>query len=133
MAVLTIIDDDEDFANAVAIVLRDAGHDVKVELSIKYAKRNLSERLPDLLILDVMFPEKSTAGFELARALRHFGEEFKEIPILMLSAINTKFPLGFSSYDIDDNWLPIDDFIEKPVDFDELKEKITKLLSRKKE
>ncbi len=133
MACLTIIDDDEDFANAVAIVLSDAGHDVEVELSIKSAKKNLSERFPDLIILDVMFPEKATAGFEMARTLKQFDGKFKDIPILILSAINSEFPLGFSSSDIDDNRLPVDDFIEKPVDFDVLKEKVMKLLSRNTE
>ncbi len=38
MAVLSIIDDDENFAQAVATVLKNSGHDVKVELSIKAPK-----------------------------------------------------------------------------------------------
>lgn len=133
MAYLMIIDDDEDFAYATATVLKDSGYEVQIKMNIQSAEKSMKMKQPDLVILDVMFPENGTAGFELARKIRHHDEKLKDIPILMLSAINTKFPLGFSSYDIDDNWLPIDDFIEKPVDFDELKEKITKLLSRKKE
>ena len=131
MAVLTIIDDDEDFAHAVATVLENSGHDVKVELSIKSAKRNLAVRFPDLIILDVMFPEDSSAGFEMARALRHFDEEFKEIPIIMLSAVNSKLPYGFSTRDIDNYWLPVDDFLEKPVDFNVLQKKVAELLKKK--
>ena len=131
MAMLTIIDDNEDFANAVATVLRSFGHDVKVELNIKSAKRNLTERLPDLIILDVMLPENGSASFEVASALRHFDEEFKEIPIMMMTSAKNKYVQQFMSPDSDNFWLPIDDFIEKPIDFDILQEKITGLLSRK--
>ena len=80
--------------------------------------------------LDVMFPEDSSAGFELARAMRHFTEKLKNIPILMLTAVNAKFSLGFGSRDIDENWLPVSEFLEKPVDFDILKNKVAELLDK---
>ena len=86
------------------------------------------EECPDLVILDVMFPESDTAGFTFARAMRHFNEKLKDIPILMLTAVNTKFPLGFSSIDIDNNWLPVNDFLEKPVDLDVLRERVSRIL-----
>jgi hypothetical protein len=47
----------------------------------------------------------------------------------MLTAINTKFPLGFGPKDIDDRWMSVTDFLEKPVDFDVLRGKVAKLLS----
>jgi hypothetical protein len=46
----------------------------------------------------------------------------------MLTAVNMKFPLGFSASDIDDYWLPVADFVEKPVDFDVLRARVAKLL-----
>jgi len=87
----------------------------------------LSRQQPDLLILDVMFPEHSSAGFDLAREIRR-NEQLSRLPILMLTAVNTRFPLGFGPDDIDDDWLPVQEFIEKPVDFDLLLERIDKLL-----
>jgi len=132
MAYLMIVDDDEDFAKAVATVLQNGGHEVKIELNIKSAKKSMSEKSPDLLILDVMFPESSTAGFELARTMRHFNENLKDIPILMLTAVNAQFPLGFSSSDIDEYWLPVEDFLEKPVDLDQLDKKVSEILSKLK-
>ncbi len=39
---------------------------------------------------------------------------------------------GFGSRDIDDNWLPISDFLEKPVDFDVLLNKVDALLPKTK-
>jgi len=129
MAYLLIVDDDEDFASTTATVLRAEGHDVHVELDIDNAVKSMEDKLPDLAILDVMFPEDASAGFELARKMRHEKEKLKNVPILMLTAINTKFPLGFGPKDIDDSWMPVTDFLEKPVDFDVLKDKVAKLLN----
>ena len=85
---------------------------------------------PNLVILDVMFPEDASAGFELARTMRLDNDKLKDIPILMLTAINTTFPLRFGNHDIDDTWLPVSDFIEKPVDFDTLRDKVDALLEQ---
>ena len=130
MAYVMIIDDDEDFANAAARSLRGDGHEVRVELQTASALEQMEVRRPDVVVLDVMFPENSSAGFELAREMRHDHAELKAVPILMLTAVNAQFPLGFSSRDIDDVWLPVDDFLEKPVDLDVLRKKVSALLRR---
>ena len=129
MPYLLIVDDDEDFASTTATVLRKEGYEVQVELDIDSAVKSMESKPPDLAILDVMFPEDASAGFELARSIRHESGKLKNIPILMLTAINTKFPLGFGPKDIDDSWMPVTEFLEKPVDFDVLREKVSKLLS----
>ena len=128
MSQILIIDDDEDFASAVAVVMRGAGFEVDIALDIPSADRNMEVKTPDLIILDVMFPENTEEGFEFARKLRSNQDKSGKIPILMLTAVNRKFPLGFSKNDIDDNWLPADDFMEKPVDLDRLRDKVTALL-----
>ncbi len=128
MAYILIVDDDEDFASTTATVLRKEGYDVQVELDIDSAVKSMESKPPDLAILDVMFPENASAGFELARSMRHKNGKLRNIPILMLTAINTKFPLGFGPKDIDDSWMPVTEFLEKPVDFDVLREKVARLL-----
>ena len=129
MAYLLIIDDDEDFATAVAKMLRAAEHEVEIESEAQNTINCMENRIPDLAILDVMFPESSSAGFELARGIRS-NERLRNVPIIMLTAVNEKFPLGFSSRDIDPHWLPVDDFVEKPVDFDVLKNKVSEALAK---
>ena len=131
MAYLLIADDAEDFASALARVLRDAGHEVEIALDTKDAEESMHQRVPDLLILDVMFPGDSSAGFELARTLRRCKEKLRDTPVLMLTAVNTKFSLQFSADDIDDQWLPVSDFLEKPADFDLLREKVSALLGER--
>ncbi len=130
MAYVLVIDDDEDFASAAAKALSDAGHKVNIELSTDAGQRAIETNVPDLIVLDVMFPEDSTAGFTLARALRGAKEErVRRVPILMLTAVNAKFPLGFTARDIDDSWMPVTDFLEKPVDLDQLVERVAHVLS----
>ena len=127
MAYLMIIDDDEDFARATAKVLQSIGHDVAIELSPTRAMERMKQRPPDLVILDVMFPEDCSGGFVLARKMRRPGNKLSHTPILMLTAINSRFALGFGLQDIDAA-IPVDDFIEKPMDFELLKRKVTELL-----
>ena len=126
MPYLLIVDDDPDFASSVATVCEALGHEVATVHTTLEALERVAQRRPDGLLLDVMFPEDPTAGFELARELRR---RHGELPILMLTAVNQQFPLGFSNKDIDPKWLPVTDFVEKPVDFELLRQKITRLLS----
>jgi CheY-like chemotaxis protein len=64
-----------------------------------------------------MFPENPSEGFDIARDLKR-RDELKKVPIIVLSAINERYRLGFSSKDIDSEWLPVDEFIEKPIEPD---------------
>ncbi len=126
MAYILIVDDDEDFSSAVATVLHDAGHETAIEDHPDGAMASLKKRLADAVVLDVMFPENPTAGFDLARTIRR---AYKELPILMLTAINQQFPLGFSSKNIDPKWLHVTNFLEKPVDFGVLCDKVDQMLT----
>jgi CheY-like chemotaxis protein len=128
MAYILIVDDDEDFARCVARVLSDAGYEVAIETEIDCALHSMTARQPDLAILDVIFPESSSAGFELARTMRHHNERLRGIPIIFLTAVNGQFPLGFGQFDLDEELLPAEDFLEKPLDLDVLPAKVSELL-----
>ena len=128
MTYILMVDDDRDFTAAVQIALGEDGHEVKIEYDPKSGLDSMAARRPDLLILDVMFPEDSSAGFELAREVRKI---YKDIPVLMLTGVNQKFPYGFSEGDIDSHWLPVAEFMEKPIELDVLCDKVNKLLSQK--
>ena len=130
MAYVMIVDDDQDFAETIALVIRKEGHEVQNKYDTESAFQSMQNKTPDLVLLDVMFPGDSSAGFELARTMRHENVKLKMVPILMLTAINAKFPLGFGPNDIDSEWMPVTDFLEKPVDFDVLRDKVAKLLDQ---
>jgi CheY-like chemotaxis protein len=126
MSYLLVVDDDEEFADAVATVCRAAGHEVEAVHTTAEAMKRVEERRPDGIVLDVMFPEDPSAGFHLARDLRR---KHGNLPVLMLTAVNRQFPLGFSNKDIDAKWLPVTEFLEKPVDLKVLQEKVEHLLA----
>ena len=126
MAYLLVVDDDADFAAALRTVLQSHGHQVVLETDADKTITRIQERRPDAVILDVMFPERDTAGFEVARSIRR---TFGELPVLLLTAVNQSFPLGFSDKDRDPIWLPVAAFLEKPVNFTHLCQKIEEILA----
>ncbi len=128
MAKIKIVDDDLDFAEAISIALKEKGHEVSIRDRVDGAIGELLSDKPDLLILDVMFPEQPTAGFDLARKIRKTSE-LKNLPVILLTSINDNFPTHFSSKDTTHDWLPVQDFVEKPLSIPSLLNKVHKLLS----
>ena len=127
MAYVLIVDDDADFASAVDTVLKKQGYETGIETDCGKTIERIHQRRPDVVILDVMFPENDKAGFEVSRSIRR---AFGELPVLLLTAVNQSFPLGFSRKDLDPTWLPALDFVEKPVDFGLLCAKVADILAR---
>ena len=132
MKKIYIIDDDRDMVEAMSIVLKSHGYDVAFQYDEEKVIENLIAQKPDLVILDVMFPQDQSAGFNIARQIKN-TQETSSIPIIMLSAINEKgvYAGTFSSNDRDDTWLPVDDFVEKPIQNKQLLQKIRSILERK--
>ena len=126
MAKVMIVDDDPDFVDSVSRLLKSKGHELATINDTEGVIERLEQDPHDVLILDVMFPENAAAGFHLAQEIRKH-KSLSRLPILILSAINTKFPMGFGPGDIDDTWLPVQDFLEKPIDFDVLADKVETL------
>ena len=126
MAYILIVDDDTDFSGAVSTMLKSHGHETATESDAEKAVDRIRERRPDAVVLDVMFPENDTAGFDVARAIRR---NFGGLPVVLLTAVNNTFPLGFSNKDRDGTWLPVAEFMEKPIDFKALSKKVTQILA----
>ena len=127
---ILIIDDDKELTTSLAQVLKANQYDVAEAYgSAEGLKKLLSEK-PDLIILDVMM-ESDTAGFEMAFQIRDKRETsrfkaFKNIPIIIMTAINQTTNNRFSLND-EESFLPrVNDFLTKPVKIDKLLEKIKK-------
>lgn len=129
MSRILIIDDDLDIVEAVRLVLESVGHEVLEAHSGKEGLAMVEAEKPDLLILDVMM-ETHTEGFQMALKLRSPDPTskyaaFKDIPILMLTAIHSTTPLRFEP-DID--YLPVDLFVDKPIEPEDLINKVNWVL-----
>ncbi len=129
MAYLLIVDDDDDFCAATAMMLRKLGHEVQTEPSPEKALAQMEKRRPELVLLDVMFPEDDSAGFELARHMKCSSEKLKNIPLIMLTALKSDSPLGFIDCGTNEPDLPAVYFLEKPIKFGTLISKINSLLT----
>jgi CheY-like chemotaxis protein len=82
---ILIVDDDPDIRDTVGDVLADEGYDVKLAANGREALDWLvqAERLPDLVLLDLMMPELDGWGF-VAEVDR--SERFAALPIVIFSA-----------------------------------------------
>lgn len=109
-----IVDDDRDMVDSLKMVLEANGYETDASYEASEALEKAKKYKPDLIILDVMFPENPSEGFELARRF-HDDESTNKIPVIIFSAINERFNLGFSEKDRDESWLPVKHFVEKPI------------------
>ena len=130
MKKIYIIDDDRDIVESMTMVLKANGFDVDAQYNDENVIENVTQYNPDLIILDVMFPENSSAGFNIARDLKR-NNKLINIPIIMLSAVNERgIYLGrFADQDIDESWLPVSKFLDKPVQPKELLMQVKSLLN----
>ncbi len=119
MARILIIDDDPDYAQDLDALFSAKGHEVTVLNTCDGALDAIRTHSPDLLVLDVMFPDSAVAGFDLARRIRTIPE-FARLPILLFSNINKEFPLEFSSDDIDPDWMPVQEFVDKSTPLEDV-------------
>jgi len=128
---ILIIEDDVDLVAAIKIMLEKKGYHAMVAYDPEEVNETIMQEIPDLIILDVMFGSKGEPkGFDFAQKIRH-DRQFASIPILMLTAINTKKPYFNFSPDTDGEYLPVDSFLDKPVQSDELFLKVQDLLNQK--
>ncbi|MBN1157960.1 MAG: response regulator [Bacteroidales bacterium] len=128
---ILIVEDDIDLVESTRKILEMKGYEICVALDPDIAWERLKKFSPDLIILDVMFgPREESLGFEFARKIKH-DKQTAGIPIIMLSAINAKEKYFNFSPATDGDFLPVDCFLDKPLDPDELYSKIQELIKLK--
>jgi len=123
MALIAVIDDDIDILEASTLILEANGFEVVTANNPTTGYEIVKEKLPDLIILDVMMDEADD-GFFLAQ---QFKKEEPQIPILMYTSISKTIGLQFGANEL----VPVDDFVEKPISSDELIQKVNNLLNKK--
>jgi len=123
-----VIDDEQSIVESVSMVLESKGYEVGAQNDDKDVVDNVVAFAADLVIIDVMLPEDSGAGFKMARALKA-DERTAALPLLMLTAVNEAgiYVGRFSNKDRDEAWLPVQEFVEKPVDPEVLLAKVEAL------
>lgn len=119
-----LVDDDPDFIAINRIAVEAAGYTVVTAYNRPTGLATAKAEKPDVIVLDVMM-DTPTDGFELAREIRG-DAELRDTPLIMLTAVNQEdIPFRF---DKDESWLPVDVFLDKPVEPERLVAEIQKAL-----
>lgn len=123
MANIYVIDDDDQLLRMVGLLLERGGHTPTLINSPKVGLEKIKEEMPDLLVLDVMMPNMS--GHDLCREIRA-DSELSHLPILVLTAraqaVDREVALKSGA----------DDYLTKPVNAQDLMERIDDLLTHQK-
>ncbi|MFC1908615.1 response regulator transcription factor [Chloroflexota bacterium] len=96
------VDDDVDTLKLIRRILELEGYDVSVAADSRFALALLEERMPDLIILDIMMPDLD--GFQFLYLLR----QRSGVPVIMLTG-RTEMNLLKKAL-----LLGADDFVKKP-------------------
>jgi CheY-like chemotaxis protein len=121
---ILIVDDDPDFAAAIAKILTTAQYEVEKAGSLQEGMKAVEERRPDLILLDVMM-EKYDDGFNMCYDLKH-DERYKHIPVVMITAVTEVTGLKFSP-ETDGEYLQAEGYLRKPINPEVLLEKVASL------
>ena len=123
---ILVIDDDPEMMAALKTTLESQGYSVATANDRASGMEAAKAESHDLIILDVMM-ETRHDGFEISRELKK-DSQYKDTPILMLTGIKGETGTDFKSVAGDPSWLPVDAFLDKPVEPGVLLAEVEKLL-----
>ncbi len=128
---ILIIDDDQDFRISIGTLLKSHNYEVIESESGKQGLEMIKTNRPDLIVLDIMM-ETIDEGYLLNQIIKFQKEyeEFKSLPILMVSSIQqdplSRFPKAAGEVEM----ITPDYYMTKPVDIPKFLEMVKKLLEK---
>jgi CheY-like chemotaxis protein len=118
---ILIIDDEPDFLEVTSNRLKASGYEIMAVLNYEEAFNLMREKIPDLILLDVMMPDRD--GYEVCNELKS-DERTRSIPVVLFTAkAGQKECLATNA-----EFLAADDYILKPFDPKLLLKKIKKFI-----
>lgn len=123
MARILVVDDEEDMANVIRLVLESDGHEVRVELAPEMAVEAAKEFAPELVLTDLVMPGMD--GHQVFRALRELPD-LAAVPFVFLTSRSKPIDLMVGLH-----VMGAADYITKPFDRPDLVRRVRKLLDAK--
>ena len=128
LANILIVDDDPDVREAVKIVLETQLYQLTFASNGEECLEQVKKSRPDFIILDLLMPKKD--GFEVIKELRGY-QSYPRIPILVLTVV--KKEAAGRRYELETALrMDVDDYIEKPIQPDDLIDRVKRILARRK-
>jgi two-component system alkaline phosphatase synthesis response regulator PhoP len=122
---ILVVDDEPDFASIVQTNLESEGFIVEVAYDGVQGLAKVNENPPDLVVLDVMMPEKD--GYKMAKEMKK-NADTEEIPIIMLTAVGDHVTSTRYSH-ADGMSMEADDYLPKPASAEQILEAVNRLLA----
>lgn len=121
MACIYVVEDDADIREIELFALKNSGHETEGFGSGKEFSEGLQKKLPDLVLLDIMLPDKD--GLDILKELRT-DAAYGNIPVILVTAKTTELDKvrGLDT--------GADDYISKPFGIMELISRVNALLRR---
>jgi DNA-binding NarL/FixJ family response regulator len=116
-----LVDDEPGLREAVQAYLEDSGFEVDVASNAREGLELAQQKLPDLIITDIMMPQVD--GYQFLKQLRE-DPQFKTLPVVFLTA------RGMTTDRIQGYNAGCDAYLSKPFDPDELVAIVSNLLER---
>ena len=118
---IIIVEDEPSILANYQAALQRQGYTTQGYEELTQAKKNLSQSLPDLVIIDVGLGDEPDGGFELCRFLRAKSET---LPILFLTARDNEFDM------VSGLRLGADDYLSKDISLPHLLARVAALFRR---
>lgn len=119
---ILVVDDDPDILTAITVGLADTGATIETATDGGTAVSMAEKSLPDLVILDIMLPQKS--GFLVLERLRQLKPRSEGPKVVMITGNQGKRHKQYAEA------LGVDDYLNKPFRMERLVEAVDKLLSK---
>ena len=124
---ILVIDDDLDFLEAAEIALKSkSNYEVITATDGNIGLQMAKEEKPDLILLDIIMPVED--GFTAAKKLKS-DPQLQDIPVALLTSFSQR--VGETNLAVSQGMdIEAEDYIEKPVNPQELLQRVEKLLQR---
>ena len=123
MGRILVVDDDPDFVEITTRILGKAGYETVTAANGAQALAAMRQQKPDLVLLDIMM-STILDGLSVSEEMQ-VDSELRDVPVIMISSIaNTEYAAVFPT----DSYLPMDEWISKPVQPEDLLKKVKRYL-----
>jgi chemosensory pili system protein ChpA (sensor histidine kinase/response regulator) len=124
MAKVLVVDDDPDFVKVTAKILEKAGYEVASAANGAKALQTMRSNPPDVVLLDIMMAY-ILDGLDVSREMAE-DPELKDIPVIMVTSLTGVKGSGLFPTD---EYVPVDEWLSKPVEADVLLQRVAEAMS----